>query len=303
MCRRTQLALLALLAACSSDGTGPDGGTATFAVTTVTPTNGATDVETGALIMAHFNAPVAPATLTSASFTLSTDSTPTPLAVAVAYDATSQTAQLVGPLLPGSTYRAAVTTAVEDTAGRALGTAREWSFSTHPWHSMTLDQGGNPSLARDATGRLHLTYSDFANLKYATCPGDCASAVNWQMGTLDQGPDFAALATEASGRLHVSYFHFVTDTLGEIRYATCAADCTTAANWQTLTLDQGTRLAMGPPGPHRSKPTLDKGTPSESRGHNATGPRLSPWVLKCAPHPPHSLVAFRRRLLWQPRCG
>ena len=158
MHRRMHSAVLALLAtACGSDGTGPVGGAAPFAVTTVTPTGGATDVETGAVIMAHFNAPVAPATLTSTSFTLTTDSTPTPHAVAHAYDPTSRTAQLVGPLLPGSTYRAAVTTAVEDTTGRALVTAREWTFSTRTWQSVTLDQGALSSLARDATGRLHLT--------------------------------------------------------------------------------------------------------------------------------------------------
>src|SRR2546426_45762 len=44
----------------------------------------------------------------------------------------------------------------------------------------------------------------------------------------------ASLAVDGSGRLHVSYADF---TNGDLKYATCAADCTSPSSWQTTALD------------------------------------------------------------------
>ena len=40
---------------------------------------------------------------------------------------------------------------------------------------------------------------------------------------------------DGDGRVHVSYLDF---TNSDLKYATCAASCTTATNWQTVPVDQ-----------------------------------------------------------------
>jgi hypothetical protein len=95
------------------------------------------------------------------------------------------------------------------------------------------------SLAVDASGRLHVSYYDGTNadLKYATCAADCALTANWQAATVDAAGNvgfYTSLAVDAGGRLHVSYYD---GTNGELKYATCAAACELAANWQTVTVD------------------------------------------------------------------
>src|SRR5207244_1182118 len=47
--------------------------------------------------------------------------------------------------------------------------------------------------------------------------------------------DYTSLAVDGSGRVHVSYSD---GTNVDLKYATCAASCTTAANWQTVVVDQ-----------------------------------------------------------------
>jgi hypothetical protein len=121
------------------------------------------------------------------------------------------------------------------------------------WQTVTVDTTGSvgtfTSLAVQASGRVHLTYHDItnANLKYATCAGACAIAANWQLVTVDTTGSvgqYTSLAVEASGRLHVTYLD---DTNADLKYATCAAGCTTAANWQTVTVDgSGAAVGTGP---------------------------------------------------------
>ena len=60
----------------------------------------------------------------------------------------------------------------------------------------------------------------------------------WQPVAVDQTGvvgTFTSLAVDGSGRVHVSYED---DTNGDLKYATCAASCTTATNWQTVPVDQ-----------------------------------------------------------------
>ena len=146
------------------------------------------------------------------------------------------------------------------------------------WQTVTVDQGGGSynSLAVDGTGGVHVSYRDGTDLKYASCAANCMTAASWATVVVDQGGDlgaytslaldgsgrvhvsysgctvaanwtnvavdqtgyagaYSSLAVDGSGRLHVSYFE---ETKGDLRYATCAADCTTAANWQTVAADE-----------------------------------------------------------------
>jgi hypothetical protein len=114
---------------------------------------------------------------------------------------------------------------------------------TANWQAPTVDATGSvglyTSLAVDASGRLHVSYYDGTNadLKYATCAAECALTANWQAATVDAAGNvgfYTSLAVDAGGRLHVSYYD---GTNGELKYATCAAACELAANWQTVTVD------------------------------------------------------------------
>src|SRR5437867_4398170 len=61
----------------------------------------------------------------------------------------------------------------------------------------------------------------------------------WQPVAVDQTGTvgrYSSLVVDGSGHVHVSYLD---DTNGELKYAICPASCTTAAGWQTVTVDQG----------------------------------------------------------------
>ncbi len=60
----------------------------------------------------------------------------------------------------------------------------------------------------------------------------------WQPVTVDQTGSvggFTSLAVDGSGGVHVSYYDF---TNADLKYAACAANCTTDFNWQTVAVDE-----------------------------------------------------------------
>jgi hypothetical protein len=101
-------------------------------VTATTPTANATDVAADANTRATFSEAINPATLTTATFTLTRTSDQTPVSAAVSYDPTTRTATLnpSSNLAAGTGYTATLTTAIKDTAGNALTTAKTWTFTT-----------------------------------------------------------------------------------------------------------------------------------------------------------------------------
>jgi hypothetical protein len=113
------------------------------------------------------------------------------------------------------------------------------------WQAATVDGAGSvgrTSLAVDVGGRLHVSYYSYdgtnTSLKYATCAAGCDATASWHTVTVDAAGDVgvftSSLAVDAAGRVHVSYDD---RTNGDLKYATCAASCALAANWQAATVD------------------------------------------------------------------
>lgn len=98
----------------------------------------------------------------------------------------------------------------------------------------------SPALAIGGSGRLHMSLIRQAqgDLVYATCLTNCTSYTNWEGAIVDphNSPvpqSGTSIVVTADGRRHISY-----ERDGQLRYATCLASCTNAANWQFVTADQ-----------------------------------------------------------------
>lgn len=128
-----------------SDGQAPvlGSGDAVIAptVTAVAPLRNATGVPINTkLITAAFSKAMAPATLTTASFTLAQGGTPV-TGGTVTYVSTGNVATLTLPvadLLPSTLYTATITTAATDTAGIPLVSNFVWTFTTGATLDVTL---------------------------------------------------------------------------------------------------------------------------------------------------------------------
>lgn len=104
----------------------------------------------------------------------------------------------------------------------------------------TEQNGPGLSLALDPQGRPHILIDAYLELGYAWCSGDCTTEAGWNVGTLasyDQ-PDFEitgdALAIGPEGRVHFLQHarRKILNQEHETWYATCAADCHLAGNWE-----------------------------------------------------------------------
>ncbi len=120
------------------------------AVSSVTPTAGATGVSSATAVSAVFSEGLAPATVTAGTFTVS-DSQSVPVIGTVGYDEATQTVGFVpgAALVMGTTYTATLTTGITDVAGNNLATNYSWSFTVAPAASPVdpLAQGhGGPIL-------------------------------------------------------------------------------------------------------------------------------------------------------------
>ena len=208
----------------------------------IAPFDGADDVETGATVTATFSEAVDPATLTQASFRVLADGSPLP--GLVTYDATTRSARIIAPLLPGRRYNAQLTTAVTDAGGAPLASARSWSFDTRSWQPVVIAHADGPgdgftALAIDRGGRLHAAYyDDGGGIGYATCATACTSASSWELGWVEQSTTqsaFLAITLDPGNRVHVMYRDFPN---ADLKYATCASACTTPTNWERTTIDE-----------------------------------------------------------------
>ena len=104
-------------------------------VSSRTPSPGATGIAVSASPTATFSEAMDPASITTSTFFLVRDGSPTPIAATVSYDASTLRATLdpTADLQPGAGYTATVkggTAGAKDAAGNALAADVTWSFTT-----------------------------------------------------------------------------------------------------------------------------------------------------------------------------
>src|SRR4029453_15763734 len=102
------------------------------------------------------------------------------------------------------------------------------------WVKTTIDPnetGGRSAIARNQDGGKEVAYPAVSRsgmeLRYAACNGGCGQAANWFKVILGQtGPHSARIVPSfaiSGGARHITYYD---QANGELRYATCASDCT-----------------------------------------------------------------------------
>ena len=111
------------------------------------------------------------------------------------------------------------------------------------WNNVSVDTTGlvgyYTSMAIDSNDALHISYFDDTNkdLKYAICSSGCTTASNWNIVSIDTSGGvgyYTSIAIDSNDVLHISY---VDNTNTDLKYATCSSGCTTASNWNTVSVD------------------------------------------------------------------
>ena len=111
------------------------------------------------------------------------------------------------------------------------------------WDIVSVDTTGNvgayTSIAIDSNDAVHISYFDDTNddLKYATCSSGCTSASNWNIVSVDTTGNvgaYTSIAIDSNDAVHISYRD---STNGDLKYATCSSGCTSASNWDKVSVD------------------------------------------------------------------
>jgi hypothetical protein len=114
---------------CGGGGGGGNGeDTTPPTVASTSPINGATEVETDALIKVTFSEAMDASTLTTSTFTVSTAGGG--ISGAVTCSGSTATFTPSAPLAYSTTFTATITSGAKDAAGNALASAYTWSFTT-----------------------------------------------------------------------------------------------------------------------------------------------------------------------------
>jgi methionine-rich copper-binding protein CopC len=103
-------------------------------VSSVTPTNGATNVAISTTVTATFNEAMDATTISGTTFTLKTTSGGVAVAGSVSYNPATRVATFTptSPLANNTNYTATITTDAKDIAGNALAANTVWAFTTIP---------------------------------------------------------------------------------------------------------------------------------------------------------------------------
>lgn len=100
------------------------------------------------------------------------------------------------------------------------------------WTSIKVDSspaaGMALSLAPD--GRLHVAYFVGDTVHYATCGGGCTSPAAWQSVVLGKQSSSVAILSQ-NGSVYLA------TNLDHVDVARCAANCLTAGNWESVSVD------------------------------------------------------------------
>ncbi len=127
------------------------------------------------------------------------------------------------------------------------------------WQRATLASASSSAtaIALGADGRVHGLFFRRDSLWYATCAAACGNAANWQLASILTAPPsccyldgLASLVVGSDNRLHALASVASFPRLHALTYLTCTASCTSAAAWQSVTLDSLGKgvLALGPDG-------------------------------------------------------
>jgi O-glycosyl hydrolase len=144
-------------------------------VTSVTPTSGATNVNSANAVTATFSEPMNAATITTSTFTLTATGFPVATGT-VAYDTGAQTATFTPSpaLAPNTAYTATITTGAQGATGAALASNYTWTFTT----------SNTPSAVAVSFGTTYQTIRGFggASVWLGQMPSSVATALYGSSG-------------------------------------------------------------------------------------------------------------------------
>lgn len=99
-----------------------------------------------------------------------------------------------------------------------------------------------PSIVTGSNGAFHLAYATgfSRTVVYGTCTTNCGSPSGWTFvevfnQTSVSTTGYARLTIDSGNRLHLVYERYA-NSMDQTVYATCAANCTTAASWTQVDL-------------------------------------------------------------------
>ena len=158
--RAAAVLLLSFAAACgnSSDGAQATGPT----VLTITPATDATDVPPNAGISATFSEAMDPASITPATFTVTSGPMATPVPGTVTYADETAVFQPTVPLEADGSYRATITTGCRSASGGSMAMKREWNFRTGGPNSAPKVAASSPldgATGVPVAGTVQITFS------------------------------------------------------------------------------------------------------------------------------------------------
>jgi hypothetical protein len=130
-------------------GATPDTTAPTFSASN--PANGAIGVAVNGTLAATFSEPMAPLTITTATYTV-TGPGLTPVAGTVSYAGTVATFTPTNPLVANTLFTATITTGVKDLAGNALAVNKVWTFTTGATPDTTAPTFSSSNPANGAVG-------------------------------------------------------------------------------------------------------------------------------------------------------
>ena len=226
--------LAVFVAGCGSGGLDPIlGSPGAGAAPTITATSPAvsTPVITGVLtnsrVSATFSKSMAPATITSSSFSLACPAA-TPVAAAVAYDATTRVATLTpSAALPAGTLCAAtVTTAAQDTMGFALASNFVWNFVTaagdltRPTVTLTVPAAAATNVANNT--QISATFSE--DMLAATLSASSFTVTNTTLGSAVAGTVSYSVAARTATFTPSTVSTLAANTLFTATITTAATD-------------------------------------------------------------------------------